>query len=191
MEDFGRILSNVQKMIDQSAPGEDIDGYLQSEGMTPEQFKSRASAGPQVAPSQAPGSGPSPEVIAQMRADVSRQIGGQDPTKPAIGMPMRRGNAPISATERPQSELADPILAETAARTAIALPMLMGGTAALGTGAAALGPGAGAGLMAGGRGVLAGAKGAGNMSARVLDVLSKIGLAAGGGSIAYDKFTNQ
>ncbi len=35
-----RIVSNVQKMVDQNAPPSDIDGYLKQEGLTPELFKS-------------------------------------------------------------------------------------------------------------------------------------------------------
>lgn len=34
-----RIVSNVQKMVDQGAPTSDIDGYLQTEGLTSNQFK--------------------------------------------------------------------------------------------------------------------------------------------------------
>lgn len=37
-----RIRSNVQKMIDQKAPPEHIDGYLQTEGLSREQFKESA-----------------------------------------------------------------------------------------------------------------------------------------------------
>ena len=37
--DFSRIKDNVQKMVDQSAPAEDIDGYLGTEGFTANQFK--------------------------------------------------------------------------------------------------------------------------------------------------------
>jgi hypothetical protein len=39
MSDFGRIRDNVQKMVDQQAPAEDIDGYLGSEGFTAPEFK--------------------------------------------------------------------------------------------------------------------------------------------------------
>lgn len=39
MSDFKRIRDNVQKMVDQSAPEFDIDGYLESEGFTPREFK--------------------------------------------------------------------------------------------------------------------------------------------------------
>lgn len=38
-----RIVSNVQKMVDQKAPPSDIDGYLKQEGLTPEAFKSAVS----------------------------------------------------------------------------------------------------------------------------------------------------
>lgn len=34
-----RIVSNVQKMVDKNAPANDIDGYLNQEGLTSEQFK--------------------------------------------------------------------------------------------------------------------------------------------------------
>ena len=37
--DFTRIKDNVQKMVDQYAPEEDIDGYLGTEGFSPEEFK--------------------------------------------------------------------------------------------------------------------------------------------------------
>ena len=37
--DFTRIRDNVQKMVDQSAPEEHIDGYLETEGFTPQEFK--------------------------------------------------------------------------------------------------------------------------------------------------------
>lgn len=37
--DFGRIKDNVQSMVDQGAPTEHIDGYLDSEGFTPKEFK--------------------------------------------------------------------------------------------------------------------------------------------------------
>jgi hypothetical protein len=37
--DFSRIKDNVQKMVDQYAPAEDIDGYLGTEGFTANQFK--------------------------------------------------------------------------------------------------------------------------------------------------------
>jgi hypothetical protein len=37
--DFSRIKDNVQKMVDQYAPAEDIDGYLGTEGFTPNEFK--------------------------------------------------------------------------------------------------------------------------------------------------------
>ena len=39
MSDFARIKDNVQSMINQSAPEEDIDGYLNQEGFTPQEFK--------------------------------------------------------------------------------------------------------------------------------------------------------
>ena len=39
MSDFKRIRDNVQKMVDQSAPEYDIDGYLESEGFSPREFK--------------------------------------------------------------------------------------------------------------------------------------------------------
>ena len=39
MSDFGRIRDNVQKMVDQQAPAEDIDGYLGNEGFTAPEFK--------------------------------------------------------------------------------------------------------------------------------------------------------
>lgn len=34
-----RVRDNIQKMVDQGAPGEDIDGYLKTEGYTPDKFK--------------------------------------------------------------------------------------------------------------------------------------------------------
>jgi hypothetical protein len=37
--DFSRIQDNVQSMVDQSAPAEDINGYLNQEGFTPQEFK--------------------------------------------------------------------------------------------------------------------------------------------------------
>jgi hypothetical protein len=37
--DFSRIKDNVQSMVDQSAPAEHIDGYLNTEGFTPQEFK--------------------------------------------------------------------------------------------------------------------------------------------------------
>ena len=37
--DFTRIKDNVQSMIDQSAPAEDINGYLNTEGFSPQEFK--------------------------------------------------------------------------------------------------------------------------------------------------------
>ena len=37
--DFSRIKDNVQKMVDQYAPAEDIDGYLGTEGFTANEFK--------------------------------------------------------------------------------------------------------------------------------------------------------
>jgi hypothetical protein len=37
--DFSRIKDNVQSMVDQSAPAEDINGYLSQEGFTPNEFK--------------------------------------------------------------------------------------------------------------------------------------------------------
>lgn len=43
-DDFARIRSNVQKMIDQNAPTDDIDGYLKTEGYTPEKFKANVGA---------------------------------------------------------------------------------------------------------------------------------------------------
>lgn len=52
MSDFTRLQSNVQKMIDAGAPHEDIDGYLSSEGMTADQFKTQVSA-PKVEPYRA------------------------------------------------------------------------------------------------------------------------------------------
>jgi Large polyvalent protein associated domain 38 len=39
MSDFTRIRDNVQKMVDQQAPADDINGYLSSEGFTPPEFK--------------------------------------------------------------------------------------------------------------------------------------------------------
>lgn len=39
MSDFKRIRENVQKMVDQAAPDYDIDGYLESEGFTPNEFR--------------------------------------------------------------------------------------------------------------------------------------------------------
>lgn len=45
-----RVRANVQKMIGLQAPEADIDGYLASEGLTPEQFKSSVSAPPMPEP---------------------------------------------------------------------------------------------------------------------------------------------
>ena len=39
MSDFGRIRDNVQKLVDQQAPKEDIDSYLGEEGFTAPEFK--------------------------------------------------------------------------------------------------------------------------------------------------------
>lgn len=39
MSDFTRIKDNVQKMVDQGAPSYDIDGYLNTEGFNPKEFK--------------------------------------------------------------------------------------------------------------------------------------------------------
>ena len=39
MSDFTRIRDNVQKMVDQQAPADDINGYLSSEGFTAPEFK--------------------------------------------------------------------------------------------------------------------------------------------------------
>jgi hypothetical protein len=44
MAEFDRIQRNVKKMIDQQAPVQDIDGYLATEGYTPEKFKARVGA---------------------------------------------------------------------------------------------------------------------------------------------------
>jgi hypothetical protein len=41
-QDFARVKSNIQKMLDQNAPEEDIDAYIASEGVTPEQLQSVA-----------------------------------------------------------------------------------------------------------------------------------------------------
>lgn len=40
-DDFDRVQRNVQKMISMQAPTDDIDGYLKTEGMTPDAFKAR------------------------------------------------------------------------------------------------------------------------------------------------------
>lgn len=42
--DIGKIKSNIQRMIDQNAPEADIDAYVASEGMTPEQLRQRTAA---------------------------------------------------------------------------------------------------------------------------------------------------
>lgn len=42
-KDFSRIKSNIQKMLDQNAPEEDIDAYVSSEGVTPEELQADAS----------------------------------------------------------------------------------------------------------------------------------------------------
>jgi hypothetical protein len=39
MSDFARIRDNVQKMVDQGAPSYHIDGYLDTEGFSPKEFK--------------------------------------------------------------------------------------------------------------------------------------------------------
>lgn len=44
MSDLPRIQDNVQKMIGLQAPEADIDGYLASEGLTPDQFKASVTA---------------------------------------------------------------------------------------------------------------------------------------------------
>lgn len=41
MQDYAKIERNVLKMVDQNAPIRDIDAYLASEGLTPEQFRNR------------------------------------------------------------------------------------------------------------------------------------------------------
>lgn len=45
-QNMARIKSNIQKMIDQSAPESDIDAYLSHEGVTPEQLKNSPVAAP-------------------------------------------------------------------------------------------------------------------------------------------------
>jgi hypothetical protein len=45
--DFDRIQRNVQSMIGQSAPVKDIDGYLNTEGYTPDSFKAQVTTGPE------------------------------------------------------------------------------------------------------------------------------------------------
>lgn len=42
--DFGRVKGNVQRMIDLGAPSADIDGYLQTEGLTATRFKDLVSS---------------------------------------------------------------------------------------------------------------------------------------------------
>lgn len=54
MADIQRIERNVRKMADQGAPEVDIDGYLASEGLTPEQFRNRNMATVQPAPPALP-----------------------------------------------------------------------------------------------------------------------------------------
>jgi peptidoglycan hydrolase-like protein with peptidoglycan-binding domain len=44
MDDFDRIKANVQLMADRQAPETEIDGYLQTEGLTPELFRAKATA---------------------------------------------------------------------------------------------------------------------------------------------------
>ena len=46
MADLAQVKRNIQRMIDQNAPEADIDAYVASEGTTPEELRSAASALP-------------------------------------------------------------------------------------------------------------------------------------------------
>lgn len=113
MTDFARVQSNVQKMVDLKAPPDDIDGYLKTEGLSPEQFKAQATQVRPQTPDDDPGF--SPPKDNSLSGKYGPQ-GGEGPTLEQMRNPIVTPNDPTlyRATPRPAGEALNDLVREGA-----------------------------------------------------------------------------